>query len=264
MNNRQTLLSEEQAAHKIIIAGLDSVGKTSIYRKMIEGADIKEIENLPPTRGIERRSQIIMGHQVVFWDLGGQESYRSQYFENPKTFANTALLIYVLDVQDKERFDQSLDYLLQILMVVKHVASPPRIFVLMHKFDPDKIDDLKENFLEASKIFREVKKIPTLDVTRFPTSIYSDNLDFAFKKILQRVVPEYSNPLLDLFPEEEDTEDVEENEIKDNIIAGVEVDIVEQKNSSSEVLRAEITKQFELALETIDIRKKVRDNKEDL
>jgi GTPase SAR1 family protein len=248
-------LSEEEVAHKIIIAGLDSVGKTSIYKKMVEGAETQDIENLPPTRGIERRSQIIMGHQVVFWDLGGQEIYRSQYFEEPSTFANATLLIYVLDVQDKQRFDQSLDYLLQILMVIKHLPSPPRIFVLMHKFDPDKIEDLKENFLEASKIFREVKKIPTLDVTRFPTSIYSDNLDFAFKKIMQKVVPDYSNPLLDLFPEIDD-------EVDHNVIAGVEVDVEKQKSSTTDTLRAEITRQFEIALEIIDIRRKSKESKE--
>ena len=97
-----------------------------------------------------------MDHQIVFWDLGGQERYRNQNLSNPNTFKDAALLVYVIDVQDKERFDQSLDYLLQILMIVKNLEAPPRIFLLMHKFDPDKILELKDNFLEASKIFKLV------------------------------------------------------------------------------------------------------------
>ena len=48
-------MSEEGTTHKVIIAGLDSVGKTSIYKKMVEGADTDELDNLTPTKGIERR-----------------------------------------------------------------------------------------------------------------------------------------------------------------------------------------------------------------
>lgn len=272
------ILTTDSMVHKIIIAGLDSVGKTSIYKKMIEGMDVEDIKDLSPTKGIHRISQVIMDHQVVFWDLGGQEVYRAQHIRNPKTFENSALLVYVLDVQDIERFDQSLEYLHQILMVVKNLESPPRIFLLMHKFDPDKIGELKENFLEASKIFKEVKKIPSLNVSRFPTSIYSENLDFAFKKIIQNVVPDYTNPFQDLFLDEEgeevqssaedtkgesevnDFENTDKREIsgEDGLIAGLEVNI-DKTHTTAESLKSELILQFEQALESISFKKKYRD-----
>lgn len=238
-------MSEEvNETHKIIIAGLDSVGKTSIYKKMIEGADVEDVKDLPPTKGIERRSQVIMDNHVVFWELGGQAIYRSQYFQNKQTFEATTLLIYVIDLQNKARFEESLDYLLEILMVVKDIESPPRIFVLMHKFDPDKIDELRGNFLEASKIFREVKNIPTLNVTRFPTSIHSDNLDFAFKKIMERVVPDYIDPMMGLF-EDEDNEESDADEVEDT---------EEDEFQTKDDLKFEITKHFESALNRIRVK----------
>ena len=61
----QILLSDNLTIHKIILAGLDSAGKTSIYKKMIEGADLEEIKDLSPTKGIERRSQTIMDHKEI-------------------------------------------------------------------------------------------------------------------------------------------------------------------------------------------------------
>lgn len=232
--------------HKIIIAGLDSAGKTSIYKKMIEGADLEEIEKLSPTKGIERRSQTIMGHNVVFWELGGQRVYRAQYFQNTQTFANCTLMIYVIDLQDNQRFEESLDYLVEILMVVKEVESTPKIFVLMHKFDPDKIDELRGNFLEASKIFREVKNIPSLNVTRFPTSIHSDNLDFAFKKIMEKVVPDYADPMMGLF--DDDIDGLEEASI--NKSEPIDDDEFQTKDD----LKSEITKHFENVLNGIRVR----------
>lgn len=239
-------MTDNLTTHKIIIAGLDSAGKTSIYKKMIEGADLKEIEDLPPTKGIERRSQTIMGHNVVFWELGGQRAYRAQYFQNPQTFANCTLMIYVIDLQDNQRFEESLDYLVEILMVVKKVELTPKIFVLMHKFDPDRIDELRGNFLEASKIFREVKNIPSLNVTRFPTSIYSDNLDFAFKKIMEKVVPDYTDPMMGLFDDD--------NENAEKELAGKAEPMDDDEFQTKDDLKSELTKHFETVLNGIRVR----------
>lgn len=257
-------MSEEGTTHKVIIAGLDSVGKTSIYKKMVEGADSKELENLAPTKGIERRTQTIMGHQIVLWDLGGQDAYRAKYFENDQTFVGASLLIYVLDVQDKERFDLSLDYLLQILMVIKNHDVPPKVFVLIHKFDPNKIEDLKMNFLEASKLLREVKQFPKLQVSRFPTSIFSEDLDFVFTKILNRVIPNYSNPLFDMMDEvaDEIEETIKADQEEGNVIAKVELNLDSSKESTQDGLKLEITQQFEAAFNKIKNKLQSEEEKE--
>lgn len=189
-------MKDSSTYHKIIFAGLAAVGKTSIYKSVIENVDLEEIESLLPTRGIERKFHSISGHNLVFWDLGGQDVYRSGYFQDPRIFAETSLLIYVLDIQDKERFDDSVEYLLQILMTIKNMGKPPRVFVLIHKYDPEKMTDLRYNLLEASSILKEANKFPSMEITKFATSIYNDNLDSVVESILKEIIPDFSNEML--------------------------------------------------------------------
>lgn len=252
---------EEITHHKIILAGLDSTGKTSIYRKMIEGAFGEDLKNSPPTSGIQIRNQIIDGHHLLFWELGGQAVYRSQYFKDKHTFVDTSILIYVLDVQDKKRFGQSQKYFLEIMMTIKILPIPPRVFILIHKLDPTRINDLRENFLECSSIFREAKKFPSINVSRFHTSIYSDTLEFAFKKILQQVIPHYSSPYSLFEPEEELIEINKDNGINDKNtnskhILTPEVDTLTQKQKriSQQKLISELTRQFDQAFDKIELK----------
>ncbi|MCH8908118.1 MAG: hypothetical protein IH840_13600 [Candidatus Heimdallarchaeota archaeon] len=177
--------------HKVILAGLDSAGKTSIYEKVIEGTDVTELKDIPPTKGIERRRRLFGQTEIVFWDLAGQSMYRSSYIKNPKVFADTSILIFVIDIQDHLRFDESLEYFLQILMTIKNFSKPPRVFSLLHKYDPDNMGALKSRLSEASKIVSEVNKIPSLEVKKYSTSIYSNTSDLIFDKIIQEMIPGY-------------------------------------------------------------------------
>ena len=190
------MVSEEELLipkiqHKVIIAGLDSAGKTSIYEKVIEGTNPEELRDLPPTKGIERRRRSLDGIEIVFWDLAGQSSYRSNYLANPQIFLNTSILIYVIDIQDPHRFDESLEYFLQILMTIKNFDNPPRVFSLLHKYDPENVQELKSRLFEASSMVREVNRIPTLSVKNYSTSIYSDTMELIFGKMIQELIPNY-------------------------------------------------------------------------
>ncbi len=186
-------MSQDETVHKIIFAGLDAVGKTSIYKSVIENVDLYELSDLPPTRGIERKYHTIGDHKLVFWDLGGQKMYRNKYFQDERIFQDLSLLIYVLDIQDKYRFDESLEYLLQILMTLKNLDHVPQIAVLIHKYDPERRTQLQQNLLEAARVLRETSKFPSITITKFATSIYADNLDSIVENILKEIVPEYSN-----------------------------------------------------------------------
>ena len=185
-----------QNLHKIIFAGLNSVGKTSIYKKVIEHVDIQDLENLPPTRGIERRVHALGDHSIIFWDLGGQKSYRLNYFTDSRIFEDTSVLIYVIDIQDKVRFDESIEYLLQILMTIKHLANVPKIYVLLHKYDPNLVHQLRTNIVELSTILREANKIPSMTISKFATSIYSENMDDIFEHIVKQIIPDFTNEMI--------------------------------------------------------------------
>jgi hypothetical protein len=53
----------------------------------------------------------------------------------------TDLLIYVLDMQDPERYNESFEYLIEILEVIRLLGESVYILAFMHKADPDILED---------------------------------------------------------------------------------------------------------------------------
>lgn len=255
---------EDPKYHKIIFAGLAAVGKTSIYKSVIENVDLESVVQLQPTRGIERKFHQVAGHKLVFWDLGGQEIYRSRYFQDQRVFSDTSILIYVLDIQDSERFDDSVEYLLQILMTIKNIQIVPRVFVLIHKYDPDKMNQLRFNLLEASNILKEANKFPDMEITKFATSIFSDNMDSVVEGILQEIIPNYTNELLyssgeptkssyDIEPQPEPTSETTE-------VSGMEFRLTKESEKSD--FQRELAKHFDMIKDLMGDKKKEEDESE--
>ncbi len=256
---------EDPKYHKIIFAGLAAVGKTSIYKSVIENVDLEIIAQLQPTRGIERKFHQVAGHKLVFWDLGGQEIYRSRYFQDNRVFSDASILIYVLDIQDNERFDDSVEYLLQILMTIKNMQKVPRVFVLIHKYDPDKMNQLRFNLLEASNILKEANKFPDMEITKFATSIYSDNMDTVVEGILKDIIPDYTNELLyssgeatkssyDVEPQQESTQEASE-------VSGMEFRLTKENEKSD--FQRELAKHFDMIKDLMGEKKKDSEDSDD-
>ncbi|MBN2151198.1 MAG: 50S ribosome-binding GTPase [Candidatus Lokiarchaeota archaeon] len=119
---------------KILIAGLDNAGKTSI----IDLVQHKMVQTLSmnPTKGVARREAEILGQSFVLHDLGGQEQYRQVYLSQAsKYFLETGAVVFVVDLQDKERYGDALGYFEAILGILKGLRIAPRLYVFFHKFD---------------------------------------------------------------------------------------------------------------------------------
>ncbi|MBD3211280.1 MAG: hypothetical protein GF311_01635, partial [Candidatus Lokiarchaeota archaeon] len=97
-------------AIKVIVSGLDNAGKTSILTALKLKYDFrKEVMNLKPTIRVEYQRTEFLGTSAIFWDMGGQEKYRKLYQKRKEMyFGETDLLVYVIDIQDRERFESSL------------------------------------------------------------------------------------------------------------------------------------------------------------
>ena len=127
-------------AQKVVVAGLDNAGKTAILSKFGDKLGLKDLLSLKPTKGVERRHIKIKNSDVELFvlDLGGQVKYRSNYLKNPeKYFLNTTLLIYVIDIQDPNRFHESFNYFEEILNTLILLEENPYLMVYIHKYDPD-------------------------------------------------------------------------------------------------------------------------------
>ncbi len=75
---------------------------------------------------------------MIVWDLGGQQEYRKKYLEHPEQyFLQMDLLIYVVDIQDYERYEDSLRYFKEILDIIITLEEKPYVLIFLHKYDPD-------------------------------------------------------------------------------------------------------------------------------
>ena len=154
--------------------GLDNAGKTSIITAITKRFGFEEeVLRLIPTRKISRDTFNFLGVEIIRLDFGGQAVYRYDYLKTPgKYLGGTDLIYYVIDAQDFDRYNESIDYLEQILIFFKEEQVYPPILILFHKFDPDlvkskelnrKILMLKQSLTKFSHAF---------DIFFFETSIY--------------------------------------------------------------------------------------------
>lgn len=159
---------------KVIISGLDNAGKTSILTALDKKYDFqKDIMELKPTIRVEYHKMNFLTTLVNFWDMGGQEIYREIYQKNQEVyFDGTDLLIYVIDIQDPNRFENSLEYLNSILQFFKDSNMKVPIIVTFHKYDPDLRND--ETILTNIEKLREMifNKYSTFKILFQRSSIY--------------------------------------------------------------------------------------------
>ncbi len=166
----------KKETQKVVVVGLDNAGKTAILTKFGGRLGISELASLKPTKGVNR--QFIEGKHLdlLVWDFGGQEGYRSNYFKKPeKYFLQIDLLIYVIDVQDTDKFEESLEYFEKILNTLNTLEESPFIMVFIHKFDPDIKNDstiqLSAELLRDS--IDDLFTTNSLDYDIYLTSIFS-------------------------------------------------------------------------------------------
>uniref|UniRef100_A0A8R1HVE5 ADP-ribosylation factor-like protein 3 n=1 Tax=Caenorhabditis japonica TaxID=281687 RepID=A0A8R1HVE5_CAEJA len=85
---------------RILLLGLDNAGKTTILKQLSS----EDVTHVTPTKGFNVKTVAAMGDiRLNVWDIGGQRSIRpywSNYYENIDT------LIFVIDSNDKKRFDE--------------------------------------------------------------------------------------------------------------------------------------------------------------
>jgi len=168
----------DQTAQKVLVAGLENAGKTATLSKFGGRLGIGDIISTHPTKGVVRMKFGSSKLNLFIWDLGGQEEYRKRYLDNPEQyFLQLDLLIYVIDVQDPDKFDDSLEYFEKIIDSIILLEENPYVLIFIHKYDPDlknnpkillNIELLKDSINELFK----TKKY-NLHLEIYLTSIYS-------------------------------------------------------------------------------------------
>ncbi|MHA1891973.1 MAG: ADP-ribosylation factor-like protein, partial [Promethearchaeota archaeon] len=172
---------------KILFSGLDNSGKTSMILSLEK--KYSEIFKITPTQGVSRYKTSMMGFTISVWDMAGQSKYRKNYLKESQIYLlDCDILYFLVDVLDKDRYDESLKYFSQILDAFKKFDQYPPILLCFHKFDPDldpdvlkQMEPIKEHFLRLSKGFL---------IKTFTTSIFNlKSISNAFKYGLSIINP---------------------------------------------------------------------------
>lgn len=170
---------------KILIMGLDNSGKTSIIMSLKENTNLLSYFSLRPTKGLSVEEFKNDQQGMVCWDLGGQAQYRKKYLKDfSRYLKETEKIIFVIDVQDTNRYDLALEYLEGLIEVLKNSECFIEISLFLHKFDPNLIN--KEDFKNLfHKINTElVNKIKTIIPDTFNYNLFKTTIYTVFEKSL--------------------------------------------------------------------------------
>ena len=201
---------------KVIVAGLDNAGKTSILTALDKKYDFhKDIISLTPTIRVEYQATEFLKNKIVFWDMGGQEQYRKLYQEKQELyFADTDLMVYIIDIQDTKRIGTSLAYLDMIMHNFKKHNMDVPLIISFHKFDPEFLGN--EQMIEQIEALRKqiLKLYPSFRILFQQSSIYDiisiaqlisyglsvfDAKFFDLSELLEKYLKEFKSESLILF-----------------------------------------------------------------
>ena len=160
MNDNINELKTENLKKKILLIGLDNCGKTSIAFCLMGIKNIMSFSLIKPTKGVNIDTFQTLGSEYTIWDYGGQEQYRQNHIKNLRNHILKAnKIIYVIDIQDTERYDLALDYLNVIIKIIVEHKYIVDFSIFLHKWDPDFAlfkKEIDENLVE--KLVKNIRK----------------------------------------------------------------------------------------------------------
>ncbi len=160
---------------KIALVGLDNAGKSTIILTMKGNLGPHIYKELDPTKGLQTETFETNEISYHVFDFGGQEAYRERYLQKPDFFAETDSFIFVIDIQDADRYDLALAYLSDILQLLNELDEPCECSIFFHKFDPELLesDEYQQRSTDLRKRIRDLFKKYSFPLKVFHTSIYT-------------------------------------------------------------------------------------------
>lgn len=168
---------KDKKEQKIMFLGLDNAGKSAIINTISGKIDISTLKNLKPTKRVKREKLVTKNFTIYVWDMGGQKEYRDHYLKKDNLelfFLQVDMLVYVIDMQDPDRFQESFDYLKKILDTLNYLNEDPFILFFLHKSDPDIIEfpEFQGNLELIKDKLLEIIQPYEFEYDAYPTSIY--------------------------------------------------------------------------------------------
>ncbi len=161
---------KQEITPKIALIGLSNAGKSTIKYQFFENWSKSLLDKIKPTTGVDYYSQFqeFLLHKFVVLDVGGQSSYQKIYLEQEDLWSNISAVIFIVDLQDRDKFEQAKEYFTAVWKVVTKVnKKTPKFSLFLHKFDPNKRNSLGSEVSLCLDIFKDFIDICTFYITTF-------------------------------------------------------------------------------------------------
>ncbi|MBY8988360.1 MAG: 50S ribosome-binding GTPase [Candidatus Lokiarchaeota archaeon] len=166
---------------KILVMGLDNSGKSSIVNCLRGIKNISAFNSPKPTRGRVVQNFEALNSNYAIWDFGGQRTFRDAYFQEiDGILKGTSKIIYTIDLQDVNRYDEALEYMRRVITSINK-QQKIEFLIFLHKFDPDLVfnEELNEAVINSL-----IKKIKVVTPPKFTYSLHRTSIYAIFEKTL--------------------------------------------------------------------------------
>ncbi|NVM34894.1 MAG: GTP-binding protein [Candidatus Lokiarchaeota archaeon] len=174
MKTLKTIESADESI-KIVLIGLDNSGKTSILSCLKGIKRISAFNSPMPTKGLDVQQFESLHSKYAIWDLGGQQAYLDDYFNDFNKYVKGAnKIIYVIDIQNVKRYEIALEYLEKVINSIDKKSNID-FSVFLHKFDPDLVFDRDLNEKVINNFIANIKETipPEFIYSLYKTTIYA-------------------------------------------------------------------------------------------
>ena len=165
LNSRiMSVIPRKSKEFKLVFAGLDNAGKTSALIALRQKYNFYErVKNLKPTIKIDYSSfKFLKTFRINLWDMGGQKKFRKIYFNNPIYFEDTDYIYYLIDIQDEIKFEETVEYLHDLLDIYRNLSYSNEVIICFNKFDPKFKNS--EEFLDRANMIKNLIKSQNNDI----------------------------------------------------------------------------------------------------
>ncbi len=178
-------MSERKELKKILLIGLDNSGKTSIVLSLKNDTNLLSFLSLKPTTGLKVQNLESSKYDLNIWDFGGQKQYREDYLKEFHNYTQGLdKVIFVIDVQNIDRYDLALEYLENIVDLLTKDRILVELTIFLHKYDPNL--SRQTGFEDIDKIMNErlVNKITSIIPSELTYEIYRTSIYTVFEQNL--------------------------------------------------------------------------------
>jgi len=174
---------------KILLIGLDGVGKTALYQKFFLKKDPVQLQKITPTRGIAKYEHDFLRTDYTIIDAGGGKQYRQGYIGNTELVKDLGAIVFVVDVQNPPKYQETVNFFTVWLKSVANYIKGVKGYLLFNKIDPGKEGQVKQGLAHIAQLLGPMESMFSGELVKTLTSIYSDSTNQIFQRMLLDLMP---------------------------------------------------------------------------